>query len=236
MDFKTFGKRELWAAGLFLVFALMYFLPVPVPHKIVLPLLVLSVFSVGRLPWQMCLAFVFSFLGDLSGSYKPQYHDTAFIGQMAGFALAHVFFVVFFLSWGLKRKREQQAAAKKATKKEKQQMLKGQGMYFAAVLALTMIIVVSAFNHVVPCVPAGVLQYGVSGYVCIIATMLFCALMTDDWQWGLGAALFVFSDFVLAWNMFVNPLPGEKYLIMVSYYAAQLVLYLRTSYCTKTNR
>ena len=41
-----------------------------------------------------------------------------------------------------------------------------------------------------------------------------------------GASLFVFSDFILAVNKFCWPVVGERVLIMVSYYAAQLCISL----------
>ena len=39
----------------------------------------------------------------------------------------------------------------------------------------------------------------------------------------------MFSDLVLAWNKFVEPLDYERYLIMVPYYLGQLLLFLRSS-------
>lgn len=235
----------LVAAGLFLFFALIYFLPISIPHKIFVPLLVLTVFSFGRLPLPMCLAFLFSCIGDLAGSFVPSYGNIAFICQMGGFGIAHIFFIIFFLSWGLKQKREHASAEKSAAKAAKKAAKKGRavavaaasaekpvqqkGLYMAMVLALTMIVVYQALTRVVPCVPEGVLRTGVTSYVVVIAVMMWSALMNGDWIWGLAAVLFVTSDFILAWNRFVSPLPAETLLIMIPYYAAQLILFLRTA-------
>lgn len=216
------------AAAVFLLFAVLYFLPIDIPHKIVLPLLTLTVFSIGRLPWQMCLAFAFSCIGDLAGSYKSEYGDPAFLAQAGAFAVGHVFFICFFLRNGLREKREAEAAMKKASKNKKKQTVQKQGMYMAAVLALTMIVVYNAMTLVVPCVKDEILKTAVIIYIAVISVMMWSALMNKDWIWGLGAVLFVISDFILAWRSFVGPVPGARYFIMVPYFSAQLILFCRT--------
>ena len=206
------NKRIPAAAVLFLIFALFYFLPIPVPHKICVPLFILGAFSIGLAPWPITVALFFSALGDLSGSFKATTDgDWAFLGQMLFFALAHVFYVIYFLVRGFKVMR-------------KNKVQKHDGVYLSMVLALCVIVLYSALTQVVPCVGDKVLTIGVTAYACIITVMLFSALMQKDWIFGLGAALFVFSDFTLAWNMFVSPVPAEKYLIMVTYYAAQAII------------
>ncbi|MBP9998851.1 MAG: hypothetical protein KBS67_06365 [Bacteroidales bacterium] len=40
--------------------------------------------------------------------------------------------------------------------------------------------------------------------------------------------LFVLSDYALAVNMFVTDIPYEKYIILVSYFSAQLMFFLTT--------
>ncbi len=46
---------------------------------------------------------------------------------------------------------------------------------------------------------------------------------------ALGAVLFVFSDFILAWNKFVEPVPHRDYIVLVSYFLAQWLLFIRST-------
>jgi uncharacterized membrane protein YhhN len=41
--------------------------------------------------------------------------------------------------------------------------------------------------------------------------------------------LFVFSDFILAWNKFVEPIEHSRILIMTTYYLAQYLLFIRST-------
>lgn len=207
-------NRILVALTIFVITALMYFIPqVSIPHKICLPLLCLGLFSIGIAPWQITVALLFSALGDLSGSFKygadASTDFIAFVGQMLFFALAHVFYVTFFLSQALKNKKKAQ---------------KSDGIYLGVVLVVCVALIYIVMDKVVPCVESPVLSICVTCYACIITVMLFTALMQKDLIFGIGAALFVASDFTLAWNMFVSPIPGETYLIMVPYYLAQLLI------------
>ena len=43
---------------------------------------------------------------------------------------------------------------------------------------------------------------------------------------AIGATLFVISDTVLAINKFCSPVAGERYIVMVTYFAAQLLIAL----------
>lgn len=203
-------KRAVIISALFIVCAIIYFLPVPFAYRMCVPLGLLTLGSLGRLPWQMCLAFFFSFLGDASACSRSWLgHDMAFLLQMGNFAVAHIFFICFFMKQWSKR-------------------LSRNRLHLFGIIAMVLALVVFVHARVVPEVPSGVIRYGVAGYSLIISVMLFCALMTRDWVWGVSALLFVYSDFVIAWNAFCSPVPGEKYLIMIPYYGAQLLFYVRT--------
>jgi uncharacterized membrane protein YhhN len=47
--------------------------------------------------------------------------------------------------------------------------------------------------------------------------------------YALGALLFVISDFILAWNKFVEPVPYRDYLVLGTYYAAPWFLFIRAT-------
>ncbi len=199
--------KILAAAILFVLSAAVYFSPAAIPHKIAAGLLILTAFSAGSLPWTVTLAFFFSFLGDLAGSYKAgSTGDMPFLLQMAGFAAAHVCFIIYFI------KRRGRGIPKVRCA--------GYAAFASAVLSAAAIIIV-------PCVPSGLLRFCVSGYAVIIAAMLLSALLTGDLLISAGAVLFVFSDFILATDIFVTDIPYSGYLVMVPYYAAQLIFFLR---------
>lgn len=58
-------------------------------------------------------------------------------------------------------------------------------------------------------------------YIGAISIMAWAAFMTGNLFAIIGSLLFVVSDTVLSWNMFVSDVPYSHVLIMTTYYAAQ---------------
>lgn len=54
--------------------------------------------------------------------------------------------------------------------------------------------------------------------------MAWVAILTGNRWAAAGSLLFVASDTVLAWNMFVEAVPYSGVLIMTTYYGAQLLI------------
>ncbi|PJK16094.1 lysoplasmalogenase [Chryseomicrobium excrementi] len=64
----------------------------------------------------------------------------------------------------------------------------------------------------------------VIAYVIVISLMAWMAIMTGN-KWAItGSLLFVLSDSILSWNMFVSDVPQSTYLIMSTYYSAQFFI------------
>lgn len=64
----------------------------------------------------------------------------------------------------------------------------------------------------------------VIAYVFVISLMAWSAIMTGN-KWAIwGSVLFVLSDSILSWNMFVSEVPQSSVLIMTTYYAAQFLI------------
>ncbi|MFA1819281.1 lysoplasmalogenase [Virgibacillus oceani] len=61
-------------------------------------------------------------------------------------------------------------------------------------------------------------------YIIVIAFMAWAAVMTGNLWAILGGVLFVISDSILAWNMFVSPIANSGVLVMVPYYTAQFLI------------
>ena len=202
----------LGVTGLFLCLAAVYFIPaVPFTHKIALPVAALAIAGLWTCPWYICAALAFSCLGDLMGSCG------LFIGQMGFFAAAHICLIWFFI----KRYREKVERDRKLTDK-------AMGYTFLIVL-ISLFIACLAIARIVLEVPAGALRIGTGVYTIVICGMLTMALLQRSSLYALGAVLFVFSDFVLAWNLFVEPIRGAGLMIMIPYYLAQWLFYIRST-------
>ncbi len=199
------------ASVVFLACALFFFSPAKLPHKITLTLASAFIASLWLCPWQISLALLFSALGDYFGSCH------IFLAQMGFFAVGHVFYVWFFVHrWLTKVEPDRKLTAK----------VKGQALVY---LLLVGAILFVAFTKIVPCADAGVIRIGVCVYAVLISAMLFFALMQRSSLYALGAVLFVFSDFILAWNKFVDPIQHSGLLIMTTYYLGQYLLFIRST-------
>lgn len=66
----------------------------------------------------------------------------------------------------------------------------------------------------------------VAAYVVVISLMLASALASGNARAAAGAALFVFSDTLIAWDRFVTPLRWAPVAIMVTYHVGQAGLTL----------
>ncbi len=66
----------------------------------------------------------------------------------------------------------------------------------------------------------------VSAYIAVISVMVACALASGNPLAATGAALFMVSDSLIAWNRFVRPLSSAPLTIIVTYHLAQAGLVL----------
>lgn len=71
---------------------------------------------------------------------------------------------------------------------------------------------------------AGEMRIPVLAYLAVIMFMGLSANTSQIRGVTLGAAVFIFSDSIIAINRFVLPIPASDWLIMVSYYLAQYAL------------
>ncbi len=61
-------------------------------------------------------------------------------------------------------------------------------------------------------------------YIGAISLMAWAAFMTGNLYAIIGSLLFVISDTVLSWNMFISDVPYSHFLIMATYYTAQFCI------------
>lgn len=196
---------------IFLIGAVIYFFPFEIPHKITIPVAILTIASLWLCPWQITLAFLFSATGDFFGSCEN------FIGQMGSFAIAHVWFTTYFIDRYFKKVEHDRKLSMKA---------KG---YLGMVIFCTIALLLISFVRIAPEAEPGIIRTGVCIYTILIATMMLMALLQRSSLFALGSVLFVFSDFILAWNRFVEPIPYDRFLIIIPYFTAQWLLFIRST-------
>lgn len=201
----------LWTTGLFICACLVVFLPVGIAHKITTPVGILTIASLWLCPWQITLALLFSVIGDYTGSCGQ------FIGQMGFFAAAHIMYVIYFIRRYLEK-----------VERDRKLSMKAKG-YLAMVCFCVVGLLAVCFFKIAPQAPEGIIKTGLILYTIIISAMLVMALLQRSSLFALGAVLFVFSDFILAWNMFVEPVPHSSYMILVPYFLAQWLLFIRAT-------
>lgn len=199
------------ATGLFLTASLIFFLPLQIPHKVTIPAAILAIASLWLCPWQITLALLFSAAGDYFGSCGN------FLVQMGTFALAHIMYIMYFIDRYFSKVEHD----RKLTSK-----MKG---YLAMVVFCALSLMAAVFVRIAPGAAPGILRIGVSVYACLICTMMVTALLQRSSLFALSAILFVFSDFIIAWNMFVDSVPYFDILVLVPYFLAQWLLFIRAT-------
>lgn len=211
------SKTLVWVStAVFAAAAVLYFLPVEIPCGNVLPVAVLAVFSLWLDPMPVSIALTASMFGDLMGAA----HN--FMAQMECFAVAHLFLCLFFIRRLFRTGRN--------SGKSFGAVLTGRRMAYLTVVGICVAaVLVMAVTSIVPEVPRGVMRAGVAFYSVVISLMLFTALLQRSIFYAVAAVLFVISDFILGWNRFVEPIEHETCLVMIPYFAAQWMFFVRAS-------
>ena len=208
---KHTTAAAITASVIFLCACVIFFLPVEIPHMITICTSILTIASLWLCPWQITMALLFSTLGDHMGSCNN------FLGQMGFFAVGHIWFIIYFFQ-------------RYFSKVEPDRKLTGKAKgYLTIVIFCTLALLSVVFFKIAPDAPAGIIRIGVCIYACLISTMMVMALLQRSSLFALGALFFVFSDFILAWNKFVEPVPYRNYLVLVTYFLAQWLLFIRST-------
>ena len=231
---KTGRLRVLGVCGAFLLAVVWFFVPVGKPEgasvlfamRLALPAAVLAVGGIGLLPWLMTAGFVFCAVGDAMGVLG------SFEGQMGGFAVAHVCFIIWL--------------AKQISRPAGQRADKFPSLYIISTVCFIPLFVAAV--RIIPAIKDTTIRMG-----CIIYSLLLTGTLWTSWlrmassgmanrlqrKWplltALGATSFFISDFVLSWNKFVQHIPNSGILIMSTYYAALVLLFMGEAYKNKKN-
>ena len=205
----------------FLLTAVWFFFPGWKPEgvlfamQLALPAVVLAVGSLMLRDRLMMMGFCFCALGDAMGVLG------SFEGQMGGFALAHICFICFF--WGEAHRAKVHPFP----------------IVTLAVASLVCLVPLGfAAWKVIPAITDLPIRIGCSIYALLLTGTLWTAIVRDfsdpfdrasgPFKASYGAAAFLTSDFILAWNKFLEHIPHASYYIMITYYCALLLLFAGT--------
>ena len=208
---KKIRPVAFWATGLFISACVAVLLPFEMPHKVVLAVGTLTVFSLWLCPWQVSMALLLSVVGDYCGSCNW------FLGQMGLFATAHILYITYFVRRYFTK-----------VERDRKLTMKAKG-YLAMVCFCIAVLLATCFFKIAPQAPEGIIRTGLILYAIIISVMLVMALLQRSSLFTLGAVLFVFSDFILAWNKFITPVPYSSHIILITYFLAQWLLFIRST-------
>ena len=203
----------------FLLAALWFFFPLGGPSeehllfamRLALPAILLAAGSIGLLPCQMTFGFLFCAIGDAMGVIG------SFEGQMGGFAIAHICFILFFL------------------KEIRGSKIQPSAFLFTTLLCSLPLIL--AMVKVLPSIQDLLIRIGCAIYALLLCGTTWTSIIrTQSVLSGkvipvvaaLGGSFFLISDFILAWNKFTAHIPNASFLIMSTYYAALLFLFVGT--------
>ncbi len=142
--------------------------------------------------------FVVALVFSLGGDVLLMLPQDLFVAGLASFLIAHVCYVVGFWTHG------------------------PSAVAFAIAAIVVVIVVVPLGRRILHALsdePA--LRPPVAAYMTVISVMLATALATGNVAAAIGAALFVGSDTMIAWNRFVKPFAWASVAIMVTYHLGQ---------------
>lgn len=183
-----------------------------------LPLMALSTFlllsmrkSKERGGIILCLfALLFSIAGDTFGEFKGKgIRDLMLILQISSFAIAHIIYIISFT-------------------RHFRRMDSRDGKIIRILFCLMIVLYsVFYFEHILTNIADTKLLIAATFYLGIISIMVMASALQIRqalWCFIAGAVLFLVSDSILAYRLFIGPITNAGIYIMSSYYAAQLLL------------
>ncbi|NQX63071.1 lysoplasmalogenase [Paenibacillus qinlingensis] len=150
----------------------------------------------NRIHWLMLTGLFFGMLGDGLIMYE-------FVIGLAAFLIGHLFYTTAFLvQWRFSWLRFSSIIPI---------------AIYSIMMGRELVISLMAQNNAGLVVP-------VLFYIIVISLMGWSAIMTGN-RWAvIGSFLFLISDSILSWNLFVSPVFFADILIMTSYYSAQFII------------
>ena len=197
-------RKNLLVISVFIILAVLDFVPVPLSARMIFPLAWLTLCAMYQKQWALMAALFFSFLGDVMGWRNE------LIPQIGFFALAQILYIIIFCL----------LSPPKTTWAKSIRIV---------LLALVMSVYGIAMTWIFPRVEDGIIASGIAVYAVLLLGMCYAALRHKNACLIIGAILFVISDFTLGIHLFVQRIPHSVLCIMIPYSAGQLLLFIGSS-------
>lgn len=150
------------------------------------------------------LALLFSIIGDTAG--EMHLGKMTLPIMMLFFGIAHIFYISSFLRHSdIRRGRVTKIAM---------------SVVFVSYASFLVYLLLSRVSD-------GIMKTGIHIYAIMLAMMCITCLLQErkgKWLMFAGAVLFLMSDSLLALHRFVCPIPARSFIVMTTYYAAQLLI------------
>jgi alkenylglycerophosphocholine hydrolase len=180
--------------------------PEPLALKIVfklIPMLLIILYAFRQLPANPSPAMRLIVIGLFFCMLGDGFIAVSFVAGLGAFLVGHVFYLTGFIKMSRINK-----------------------MRFAALLPIGLYSFIIGRQLITALQTEGNdgLVIPVVAYMLVISLMAFTAILTDNLWATAGSILFVISDSILSWNMFVSAIPYSDVLIMTTYYSAQFLI------------
>ncbi len=184
-----------------------FFIPQdPVAIKIVfklIPMLLIILYAVRNLPVKPTLALQLIIVGLFICMIGDGVIAFSFVAGLGAFLLGHIFYVTGFLRMFSQNNGRITAILPIAFYS-----------FFIGRQVIDSLLVEGNEGLVIP----------VIAYMLVISLMAYSAIMTGNKWAAAGSILFVISDSILSWNMFVSAISYGDFFIMATYYSAQFLI------------
>lgn len=194
-------QQNILVICVFVILAVLDFVPMPFPARMIFPLLWLTLCASYWKRWSLAAALFFSFLGDVMGWLNQ------LIPQIGFFALAQILYIIILCVQMPPRRTWPKPTG-------------------AILLALVVSVYGAAMLWIFPRVEDSTIACGIAVYAVLLLGMCYSALRHRNACLIIGATLFVVSDFILGTHLFVQRIPNAHLCIMTPYYIGQLLLYV----------
>ncbi|RDW22468.1 lysoplasmalogenase [Oceanobacillus arenosus] len=167
-----------------------------------IPIVMIIIYAFRQLPWKktpthslILIGLSFCIIGDATLHW--------FLIGLSAFLIGHLFYMIgFLLKWKFSKVRFMMLIP-----------IAVYGLFFGNDLVKFL-----HFNG------DAALIFPILCYLIVISFMAWSAIMTGN-KWAiLGSILFVISDSILAWHLFISPVKLSEPLIMLNYYGGQFLI------------
>ncbi|MDE6340487.1 MAG: lysoplasmalogenase, partial [Muribaculaceae bacterium] len=138
---------------------------------------------------------------------------------MGGFAIAQICFILQFVK-----------EIRQYIKADVRHKVRSAGIITATVVCLVPF--VFAARYILPAVRVVPIRIGCTVYALLLLTSLWTSIVRafslKKYIAMIGCSIFLISDFTIAWNKFTEHIPHAGLYIMITYYAALLLIFYGT--------